>query len=259
MAKRHATIGIKQAIRLEWMQKTVNLLLAGLDAREIRSELHLHLSKQSEDSETVEGSKRTRTFLVGNLMRIWVTPETDLLEYRDASLSCLRELPRFSLPIHWAMVSSAYPFWFNVARQTGRLLALQDRVTQQQIINRVKEQYGDRQTISRYAQYVIRSFVAWGVLVDTEAKGCYAKQPPRQIDLAEVAATVLESALNAEPVPKLALSFVQGNPAFFPFHFTPLTGTRISQLNKRIDVSRYGIDDELLMLNSCESSRNNQT
>ena len=31
MGKRHEAIGIKQAIRLEWMQKATNLLLSGLD------------------------------------------------------------------------------------------------------------------------------------------------------------------------------------------------------------------------------------
>ena len=30
MGKRHEAIGIKQAIRFEWMQKAANLLLAGL-------------------------------------------------------------------------------------------------------------------------------------------------------------------------------------------------------------------------------------
>ena len=35
MGKRHETIGIKQAIRFEWMQKTASLLLAGLDAKTI--------------------------------------------------------------------------------------------------------------------------------------------------------------------------------------------------------------------------------
>lgn len=33
MGKRHEAIGIKQAIRFEWMQKAANLLLAGLDAK----------------------------------------------------------------------------------------------------------------------------------------------------------------------------------------------------------------------------------
>ena len=44
MGKRHEAIGIKQAIRFEWMQKAANLLLAGLDAKTIRQELHEFLA-----------------------------------------------------------------------------------------------------------------------------------------------------------------------------------------------------------------------
>ena len=247
MASRHEIIGIKQAIRLEWMQKAVNLLLAGLNARDIRQELHQYIFNIHESDGTIR-SGNTRTFLVNNLMRIWVDPESDLISFRDASLNCLRNSPECSIPIHWAVISSAYPFWFNVARQTGRLLSLQDRVTQLQIINRLKEQYGDRQTISRSAKYVIRSFVSWGVLVDTETKGCYSKTPTSRIDRPDVAALVYESALHAEQVPKLAISLVQANPAFFPFEIKSLSGSRIAQLTNRIDVSRYGLDDELLVL-----------
>lgn len=35
MVKRHEAIGIKQAIRFEWMQQAADLLLAGLDAKTI--------------------------------------------------------------------------------------------------------------------------------------------------------------------------------------------------------------------------------
>lgn len=247
MATRHEIIGIKQAIRVEWMEKTVNLILAGLEANAIRQELHAFFVGIQE-TDGSDRSKNTRTFVVNNLMRIWVDPERELIAFRDASLDLLRKGSRNAIPIHWAMISAAYPFWFNVARQTGRLLTLQDQVTQMQIINRMKEQYGDRQTISRYAKYVIRSFVAWGVLTDTGSKGCYAKSPKLPIDQVDSAALVYESVLLAEQVPKIAISVVQSNPALFPFAIQPMTGVRFSQLSKRIDVSRYGLDDELLVL-----------
>jgi hypothetical protein len=247
MATRHDVIGIKQAIRVEWMEKTVNLILAGLQANAIRQELHeFFVSAQETDGS--DRSKNTRTFLVNNLMRVWVDPERELIAFRDAAIESLRRRSSDALPIHWAMISAAYPFWFNVARQTGRLLSLQDQVTQMQIINRMKEQYGDRQTISRYAKYVIRSFVAWGVLTDTGSKGCYARSPKIQIDQVDRAALVYESVLLAEQVPKIAISLVQSNPALFPFAIQPMTGVRLAQLSKRVDVSRYGLDDELLVL-----------
>ena len=149
MASRHDIIGIKQVLRYEWLQKTANLMLAGLDAKLIRQELHEFLAKRKGDGSEGERSDQTRTFVVNNLMKIWVSPDHELVAFRNACLASLGEYPAMGLALHWAMISAAYPFWFNLARQTGRLLNLQQQVTQAQIINRLKEHYGDRQTVSR--------------------------------------------------------------------------------------------------------------
>lgn len=249
MGKRHEAIGIKQTIRFEWIQKTANLLMAGLDAKTIRQEMHEFLAERKGNGTEGGRSDKTRTFVVNNLMKIWISPDTELTPFRDASLAFLRGNPSMALAVHWGMVSAAYPFWFNVARQTGRLLALQDQVTQMQIINRIKEQYGDRQTVSRYAQFVIRSFVAWGVLKDSKANGCYEKAP--QISIGEPTLVILmfESALLATSEGKGPLGLLQNNPANFPFKLPVLTGDFVAQRSERIDVARYGLDDELLKLN----------
>ncbi len=250
MGKRHEAIGIKQAIRFDWMQKAANLLLVGLDAKTIRQELHEFLAARKGNGTEGERSDQTRAFVVNNLMKIWGSQDPELIPFRDASLAFLREDPTIALAVHWGMISAVYPFWFHVARQTGRLLALQDQVTQTQIINRLKEQYGDRQTVSRYAQYVIRSFVAWGVLKDSEAKGCYEKVAPVTIADANLASLMLESALLASPEGKSALGLLLKHPAFFPFQLPVMTGEFVSQRSDRIDVVRYGLDDELLKLKS---------
>lgn len=248
MGKRHEAIGIKQAIRFEWMQKATNLLLAGLDAKTIRQELHEFLAGRKINGSEGERSDQTRTFAVNNLMKIWVSPDPELVPFRDASLAFLRKNPSTALTVHWGMISAVYPFWFNVARQTGRLLALQDQVTQTQIINRLKEQYGDRQTVSRYARFVIRSFVAWGVLKDSETKGCYEKAVPVSVAEPHLAFLMFEAALLATPEAKSALGLLLNNPAFFPFRLPSMTGDFVSQRNDRIDVVRYGLDNELLKL-----------
>lgn len=248
IGKRHAAIGIKQAIRFEWMQKATNLLLVGIDAKTIRQELHEFLADRKGNGSEGERSDKTRTFVVSNLMKIWVAPDPELIPFRDASLGFLRENPSMALAVHWGMVSAVYPFWFNVARQTGRLLALQNQVTQTQIINRLKEQYGDRQTVSRYARFVIRSFVAWGALKDSEAKGCYENAAPVSIAEPTLAILMFESALLATSEAKGALGLIQNNPAFFPFELPVMNGDFVSQHSSRIDVARYGLDDEFLKL-----------
>lgn len=248
MSKRHEAIGIKQVIRIEWMQKAANLLLVGLDAKAIRQELHEFLADRKGSGSEDERSDKTRTFVVNNLMNIWVSPDPGLISFRDALLVFLREHSSMALAVHWAMVSAVYPFWFNVARQTGRLLTLQEQVTQTQIINRLKEQYGDRQTVFRYARYVLRSFVAWGVLKDSKAKGCYEKDTPVSIAHTNLAILMIESALLATPEAKGALGLLLNNSAFFPFRLPVMNGSFVSQYSDRIDILQHGLDDELLRL-----------
>ncbi len=230
------------------MQKATNLLMAGTDATTIRRELHEFLAGRKGNGSEGERRNQTRTFVVNNLMKIWVAPDPELTSFRDASLAFLREHPSTALAIHWGMISAVNPFWFNVARQTGRLLALQDQVTQTQIINRLKEQYGDRQTVSRDARYVIRSFVAWGVLKDSEAKGCYEKAASVNIADSHLVILMFESALLAIPEAKSAMGLLLNNPVFFPFQLPAMAGDFVSQCCDRIDVVRHGLDDELLKL-----------
>jgi hypothetical protein len=250
MGKRHEAIGIKQAIRFEWMQKAANLLLAGLDAKTIRKELHEFLADRKGSGTEGERGDTSRTQVVNMLMKIWVVPDADLVAFRDASLSFFQEHPSNSLPIHWGLISATYPFWFNVARQVGRLLALQDQVTQMQITGRLKEQYGDRQTVSRYARYVIRSLVAWGVLKDSYTKGCYEKVAPVKVDDPSLAILMFESALLTTSEAKGALGLLLNNPAFFPFQLPVMSGDFVSQHSNRIEVVRYGLDDITLSLKS---------
>ncbi len=91
MGKRHESIGIKQTIRHEWMQKTTNLLLAGLDAKSIRKELHEFLANRKGSGSTEERGATSRTQVVNILMKIWVTPDKDLVQLRDATLQIQKD------------------------------------------------------------------------------------------------------------------------------------------------------------------------
>lgn len=248
MGSRHESIGIKQVIRMEWMQKAVNLLLAGLDSKSIRHELHDFLCARKGSGTDGERGDTSRTQVVNMLMKIWVTPDKDLVEFRGALLLFLRENQSQAVAVHWAMISSVYPFWHHTARQVGRLLNLQQRITQGQVFDRLKEQFGDRETVARYARYAIRSFIAWGVLKDSDVKGCYEGVAPFCIEDETLAVVLLESVLRAIPEGKGDLTLLVNNPAFFPFQLPMMTGDLISSRCARIDLVRYGLDDVLLKL-----------
>ena len=248
MGKRHEKLGIKQTIQKHWMDHVVKMMLAGLSEKEIRAELVEFLANQKQSGGTGERGKKTYGMAI-SILASWFSPEKELIPFRNHALELIRnEDPQKWLSYHWAVISASYPFWFNVAKQVGRLFNLQDQVTQSQVFSRLKEQYGDRETVARNARYAIRSFVAWGVLKDSKVKGCYEQSKIMGINDPNLAILLYEAALHVDKEGKAALGLLKNNPAFFPFQLPVLTGDFISQHSNTIDVVRYGLDDELLKL-----------
>jgi len=248
MSKRHNTIGIKQAIRLEWMDQTLNLLLAGMDTHAIRNELHHYLSERKGDGSLGQRSKNTRTFAVNNLMHIWITPPKEILPLRDDAIALIRQDPTQNMAMHWAMISAVYPFWYQTALQVGRLLSLQDQITQKQILERLKEHYGDRQTIDRYAKYVVRSFVYWDILEETEEKGQYCAAPIKFIASDTAIALIFESMLLAKKEGKCTVPELLFSPALFAFNVPQIMASQIVPHDGRLHLNQFTIGEEYLLL-----------
>lgn len=249
MRKRHDVIGIKQVVRLEWYDYALEMLLSGLSPIEIRAKLDEFISERLQSGGYGERGQQTYTNAVTQIMRCWVLPDRDILVLRDNALAYVREnRNRSRLALHWAMTIAAYPFWQKVAVQVGRLLNLQDIITQNQIRQRCFEAMGERSTIERSARRVIRSFVEWGILKDSDTKGCYEKTIPIIIPDQDSASLLVEAALHANPEGKVPINLLLNNPAFFPFKLPAITGDTIARYNDRIEVIRYGLDDEMLKL-----------
>lgn len=248
MDDRYNKLGFKQVVRIEWMDKTVQMLLAGMTPTAIRQELDVFLATQKQSGGEGERGKVSYKMAI-SLLSAWFDPEILLLPIRDSALTLARRTTSERwLPLHWAVLSASYPFWFNTAQQVGRLLNLQEQVRQPQIFDRLKEQYGDRETVARNARYAVRSLVAWGVLTDSTAKGCYEKRQYQELLDAPTTLLLLESALYTIPEGKSLLKILIGSPAFFPFHISAINGDIITQHSSRLEVVRYGLDDELLKL-----------
>lgn len=252
MGKRHETIGIKQVVRLEWYDMALNYLLDGCSSSTIRDYLHDTIRDRKQSGGFGERGIQTYTKAVTQIMKCWISPASELIPFRDSLMDYARQNVNANrLALHWAITVAAYPFWFQVAYQVGRLLNLQDSITQNQIRQRCFEALGQRSTVERSSRRVIRSFVAWETLLDSETKGCYQKNTPVSISDTSLAILMIESSLLANPDGKGGLELLLNCPAFFPFQLPSMTGDFISQRSDRIDVVRYGLDDELLVLQDC--------
>lgn len=242
------SLGIKQTIQRHWMDRTLQMLLAGMLESEIRAELDSYLATQRQSGGSGERGQKTYGMAV-YILRCWFAPDPDLVSLRDDALSLARDIPPNRwLPLHWAVLSASYPFWFNTARQCGRLLNLQNQISQRQVFARLTETYGDRETVLRNARYTIRSFVAWGVLVDSEKKGRYEQGSKILVNTPNEASLLIEAALLAHPGRKASFYQMMQTPGLFPFDMALVSASQAAEANERLSVVRYGPDEEMVAI-----------
>lgn len=244
MSKRHEKIGIKQGLRKEWLDVALNIRLAGISQKDMRAELTEYMSSRLDNGEIGHRGKATTQIAVSMMMNVWGKCDAEI-EVLQRNALTLAENDN-SLACHWAMLCAAYPFWHKVAQQTGRLLFLQDQTNKSQIIQRIRESYGDRSSVIRSAQRVVQGFVGCGTLITIANHQLKLSRP---IALSsDLTILLYESALHADKEGKATLGLLKNNPAFFPFQLPVLTGDYISRQSNTINVVRYGLDDELLKL-----------
>jgi len=252
MTRRTDQIGFSQRVRLEWLAQTANLVLAGNDKAAINEALQELLKDKVSVGGLSKGSNRNKTISI--LRKVWVTTPEELIPLRNDGLSFLSTQSssltphHLSIAIHWGMVMAVYPFWSCVATQTGRLLRLQGSAAAAHVQRRVREQYGERETVSRAARRVLRSYLDWGVLKETGAKGIYSAGATLAIDDSRLIAWLAEASLHARANGSAPLKDLIDSPSFFPFRIKPVRAENLVAASSRLDLLRHGLDDDLIML-----------
>lgn len=243
-ATRRQTIGFDRKIQLEWLDATADWTAEGLSVSEIRS----HLANLLAEKVSGEGPHSARGKTITVLLHIWSLVPDQLAPLRDDAFRLLqRRSGRDRLPLHWGMCVATYPFFRDVATTTGRLLTLQDKAALSQITRRTAESWGERSTVARAAQRVVRSLVEWDVLRETEERGVFAAAP--RIETAtgdEIAAWLIEAAMSNSERRARPLNSLLRSSAFFPFvlHISP----RQLADSPRLEVHRQGVDEDVVVL-----------
>lgn len=249
-------IGFSQRVRVEWLEYAAELVMIGKNPKEVQGALQEMLRDQLSVGGSAQRGNREKAITI--IMKTWSSVSKELEPLRDEALGLLRVLPRQEhLVLHWGMCSATYPFWAAVADVTGRLLRLQHEAAASQIQRRVKEQYGERETVARAARRVIRAFGDWGVLAEGDKKGVYL--PGRTISSknAALALWMLEAILHAIPSGSLTLDSVRQLPSMFPFE---LTWPRVNAIDAspRLQVWRQGMADDIVELRVRDLSPSSQ-
>lgn len=210
-----------------------------------------NVASPDSDSSLLEAeasARGNREKTVSILLKIWVSVSDELRGLRDGGLDLLRQMPANEhLPIHWGMTMAVYPFVSVVAEAVGRLARLQGSVSLSQVQRRLREQFGERETVSRAARRVMRCFVDWGVLKDVSKQGVYERAPVRAIKNEQLAAWRIETTLIASGSEARPLWQLLSSPALFPFSLDAPT-SRAVESGGRLLLYRQGLDEDVVVV-----------
>ena len=236
-------IGLDRRVDLEWLDVVAAQVAAGQDIAATRTKLFETLDGKVSGGPK-NGSACYKT--VSILSRIWSNVPVDMMPFRDHAIGALPSLsPRERLALHWAMLMAGFPFFSDVAQNTGRLLLLQGSLTLSQLTRRMRESWGDRSTMNRATQRVVRSMVQWGALADTKDKGVYV-QSSKQIAVHGALADLLLEGLLKHEAKAITVDQATRHPALFPFDIS----LRVHDLRQspRFEIHRQGLDVDVVGL-----------
>jgi hypothetical protein len=207
------TIGFDRRIDVEWLDAAAGRVAAGDSPADVR-EFLWGLLDGVVGGDTVH-SARGKTLTI--LMRIWVTVPPVAEPLRAAAIKRIRlASSEERLPMHWAMSVACYPFFAEVAVHIGKLLALNGHANLAQIVRRMTETWGDRSTLPRAVQRVLRSMVQWGALREGGKRGIFVP-PARRIVLSECPAELVVQAILVSHGRGMGLIQATSHSALFPF------------------------------------------
>lgn len=151
------TVGLSRNIKLQWLNKAVELLNNGLGEAEYKQALNEYLSFEIGSATNL---RKTREIL----MNIWFYESEETDSIRKEGLSLIQELPDHALAVHWCMMQATYPVFFDLCKMIGRIAEFQDEITLSVLKQKLFDEWGERTTLSHSTDKIISTMKDFDVI-----------------------------------------------------------------------------------------------
>lgn len=203
-------IGFDRIIKLDWLNKTVELYSQEKDFKNVKLALDYYLKND------VGGDNRRKT--VNILIRTWINVDSSHVALRDKALELFKTAGQNErLAIHWCMLLLAYPIFDNLTAAAGKLLDLQDEFSLSMVKRRIYELWGERTTLEYAVNKMTRSLIDWGVIDGGSKPGEYNRKESLEIKNIDVKLLLIETYLTASGRSQLQFVEVNKLDELFPF------------------------------------------
>jgi len=135
-------VGLSRAIKIEWLNKTVDLVLEGMAPENIKEALNEYIGFEISSKDNIRKSRDI-------LMNLWVYPFEDekANQIRQQALEALRKDSDDRLAMHWCMLLLYYPVFVDVTGMIGKLCTMQDTFSLSWLRDKMFEEWGERTTL----------------------------------------------------------------------------------------------------------------
>jgi len=151
-------VGLSRNLKLQWLNKVVELILEGHTEQEIKDQLNEYLSFEIESPTNI---RKTREIL----MNIWVYDNELSDKIKVPALELIKSYPEYVLVIHWCMMMSAYPVFVDMCKLIGKMSEFQDEISLAQLKQKLFDEWGERATLFHSIDKLVATLKAFDVMV----------------------------------------------------------------------------------------------
>lgn len=203
-------VGLSRSIKLEWLNKTVELVLEGKDEIQIKDELNEYLSFEIKSPTNL---RKTREIL----MTIWVRTSDELSTLKQQALEAYKDEKSNKLALHWSMMLVAYPVFSDVCALIGKLTNIQDTFATSWLKEKLFEAWGERTTLFHSSDKILQTLKLIGAIKNEKA-GIYRinKYPVTDVKTIQV---LLLAILHLRERAYYEIAELSSVPQAFPFEY----------------------------------------
>ena len=237
-----AVVGFDRRLKREWLDALADQAAKGADTSSLRKFLHKQL-KEDHPGETARGKTMTV------MMRIWAVVPAEDRPLRQHAFDLLKVIPaQDRIWLHWGMCVLAYPLFRDTATAIGRLLKLQGEFTLAQLQRRLIGKWGERSTVPRAFQRIVRSMVEWEILADAQSPGHFQPVPAITTNSKPLQLWFLRACHQAGPSEMVEAEQLLSQPLAFPFRLS----IKKNDLRRSTDffIHRQGIDMDMVAVST---------
>jgi hypothetical protein len=224
-------VGLARNFTIEWLDAAADCQVIGKD----KAEAHAHLDNIiGEKIQSKDNIRKTRTIM----LNLWYGNEPWI---QTECIDTCKDIARSErLPLHWALLMSYYPVFFDLCSVIGSLLEYRDVVTLQQIKARIFEKWGARTTLEHSLSKNMQSLKDVGAMIPQQGSGTYAAAK-YTVDNKRIVYVLAEAILKNEQREYMTWEEIIHHPALFPFDVENVTQGDMASCD-RFALERMGDD-----------------